>query len=221
MFSHKILRDSNVEVYTMPSLEEVVVEFKGVADEVEVHVEQPPDPEEILRQATEMAAQIEKDAHDKGYQAGLTEGQKAYEEKAAQLIEQLNTIIAQFRQLQERQMQQIEPQVVTLAITIANKVIHDELSSNPEIIVGLVKEGINRIEKTGQITIKIHPCLHELFLKRRPEFLELHQEIVLDIDPSLPVNGPVVVGPMEEVVTNIDELLINVLDDMRLNLAAN
>ncbi len=187
--------------------------------------EPPPDPEAIEREARQRAAQIEKDAFDKGYreglQAGQAEGQKSYEDKATPLIDQLNGIIMEFRELKEKALREAEPQLLMLAITIAKKVLYEELSINPEVVVGLVKEGINRLEKTGQITIKIHPSLHELFLQRRSEFLDLHQEIVIDIDPSLPVYGPLVIGPMEEVVTNVDELLTNVIEDMRQNLAAN
>ncbi|KWT85137.1 FliH/SctL family protein [Candidatus Magnetominusculus xianensis] len=221
MYSHKVLRDSNLQTYTLPSLEDRDEEFSGVTEVSDVQPEHVVDPEAIEREARQRAQQIEKDAYEKGFQAGLVEGQKSFEEKVVLLIGQLETMLTQFEQLREKQLREIEPQLLTLAITIAKKALYEELSINPDFVVKLVKEGINRLEKMGQITIKIHPSLHELFLKKRPEFLELHQEVVLDIDPSLPVNGPVVVGPMEEVVTNVDELLINILEDMRQKLAAS
>ncbi|MBF0486638.1 MAG: hypothetical protein HQK98_00620 [Nitrospirae bacterium] len=220
MFSHKVLKNSNLERYTLPSLE--AHEFEGeVSDRVDMPPEPPPDPEAIEREARQKAVQIEKDAREQGFKAGLVEGQKSYEEKAALLIGQLSGMITQLGELRERQTREAEPQLLALAIGIAKKVLYAEISINPEIIVGLVKEGINRLEKMGQITIKIHPALHELFLKKMPEFHELHVDVVLDIDPSLPVNGPLVVGPVEEVVINIDELLMNTLEDMRQNLAAH
>ncbi|MEO5361397.1 MAG: FliH/SctL family protein [Nitrospirota bacterium] len=223
MYSHKVLRGSNLQTYTLPSLEDRDEECRdgGVTDDIDVQPEHVVDPEAIEREARQRAQQIEKDAYEKGFQAGLVEGQKSFEENVVLLIGQLETMLTQFEQLREKQLQEIEPQLLTLAITIAKKALYEELSINPDFVVKLVKEGINRLEKMGQITIKIHPSLHDLFLKKRPEFLELHQEVVLDIDPSLPVNGPVVVGPMEEVVTNVDELLINILEDMRQKLVAS
>ncbi|MBF0457851.1 MAG: hypothetical protein HQK99_08155 [Nitrospirae bacterium] len=217
MYSGRVLKNFNPDIYTLPSLE---IEHH-ILEEGDVPPECVVDPAAIEREARERAAQIEKDAYDKGFQAGLTEGKRSFDEKASLLIGQLDTMITQFAELKDKLFREAEPQLLELAITIAKKVLYEELSVKPEILTRLVREGINRIEKMGQITIKVHPSLHEMFLKSIPEFLELHQEIVLDIDPSLPVNGPLVVGPMEEVVTNIDELLINTLEDMRLNLAVH
>ncbi|MBF0554965.1 MAG: hypothetical protein HQK96_10490 [Nitrospirae bacterium] len=225
MFSRKVLKNYNPERYTLPSLETEPEDFEGEVGGLDDITTQfappPPDIEAIEREARQRAVQIEKDAHEQGFQAGLVEGNKSFEEKAVMLIGQLSGMIAQLGELRERQMREAEPQLLALAITIAKKALYSELSINPEILTGLVKEGINRLEKMGQITIKIHPSLHELFQTKMPEFLELHHDVVLDIDPSLPVKGPLVVGPMEEVVINIDELLINTLEDMRHNLAAH
>ncbi|MCG6550867.1 MAG: hypothetical protein L7F77_00960 [Candidatus Magnetominusculus sp. LBB02] len=191
------------------------------AEHIDIPIEPVMDVDAIERQARDRAIQIEKDAFDKGFQAGQEQGSVLFEENASKLINQLDTMITELAGLKEKLTAEAEPEIVKLAITIAKKAFYEELSINPEIIVRLVKEAISRVEKMGQITIKIHPSLHEMFLQKKPEFHELHQEIVLDIDPTLPINGPLVVGPMEEVVTNVDELLINVLEDMRQKLAVH
>lgn len=219
MYSSRVLKNFNPDRYTLRSLDSSLNRMN--AEHIDIPIEPVMDVDAIERQARDRAIQIEKDAFDKGFQAGQEQGSVLFEENASKLINQLDTMITELAGLKEKLTAEAEPEIVKLAITIAKKAFYEELSINPEIIVRLVKEAISRVEKMGQITIKIHPSLHEMFLQKKPEFHELHQEIVLDIDPTLPINGPLVVGPMEEVVTNVDELLINVLEDMRQKLAVH
>ena len=45
----------------------------------------------------------------------------------------------------------------------------------------------------------------ELIQKMKPELMAIHPDIAFDIDPSTSATGPVVIGPVDEVVTEIDE----------------
>lgn len=165
--------------------------------------------------------EIERDAYEKGFAAGENAGLEMGKQKAAVLLDRLEKIIEDLQTLRQQVVTEIEPQIMDLAQTIARKILHEELSTRPELIVQIVKEALRRIEKSGTITIRITPRLHELFTTMKPQLLELHPDIVFDLDPSAPLSGAVVIGAKEEVVTDIDLQLKNMRDNIEGNLGAH
>jgi flagellar assembly protein FliH len=127
----------------------------------------------------------------------------------------METIIAELTTLKEAMIRETEPQMVELAVSIARKILTRELTTKPADIVAMTKEALMKIERTGQITIKINPILNELFMKLKPQLLSIHPDIVFDIDPSASPFGSVVMGAVEDVVTDLDEQIKNIIKDIR------
>lgn len=165
--------------------------------------------------AVEHLAKIERDA----YRAGENTGFAAGEKKALALIERLEVIIMEMLTLKERTIKELEPRLVELAVSIARKIILRELALKPETLVDITKEAIMRIERTGQITIKINHALYDLFINHKQELLSIHPDIIFDIDPSVSALGSVVQGPVEDVVTDVDEQIRDMIKDMGEKLA--
>ena len=155
---------------------------------------------------------IEREAYETGFAAGEKNGLELGERKAAVLLEKLEAIITEMQVLKDGLIKELEPQITGLAAAIARKIILEELTVKPEAIVRIVKEAIRKIERTGTITIKISPALYDLFMRMKPELLELYPEIVYDVDPSASATGPVVIGDREEVLTDIDDQLKNIIE---------
>jgi len=157
---------------------------------------------------------IEREAYEKGSEAGEKAGFAMGEQKAMVLVEKLENIIKELTTLEEKLIRELEPQVVELAVSIARKIILKELTINPDEIVEITKEALMRLERAGQITIKINPSLYDLFVKHKPEIQSIHPDIVFDVDPTAPLYGSVVMGPLEEVATDVDEQLKNLIKEM-------
>lgn len=158
--------------------------------------------------------EIEREAYESGFMAGERAGMEMGEQKAAILLDGLETIISGMKSLKEQFIGDLEPQLADLAIAIARKIVMEELSVRPELIAGIVKEAMKKIDRTGKVTIRINPGLHGLFLKLKPELTELHPDIVFEVDPSVAVTGPLVIGEKEEVVTDIDVQLSNIRENL-------
>jgi len=171
--------------------------------------------------ANRRSEEIERDAYEKGFAAGENAGLEMGKQKAAVLLERLENIIEDLQTVRQQVVADIEPQIMELAQTMARRIVLEELSIKPEVIVQIVKEALRRIEKNGTITIRINPRLRELFTTMKPQLLELHPDIVFDLDPSAPLNGAVVIGEKEEVVTDIDLQLKNMRDSIEGNLGAH
>lgn len=157
---------------------------------------------------------VERDAYEKGYAAGERDGFEMGEQKAKTLIDRLEGLIQELATLRGAVLRELEPQCVELAVQMARKIVMQELTLQPQKIVQMTREALMKLERTGQITIKINPALYELFQKHKPELTSLYPEITLDVDPSVSRFGSVVMGPVEDAVTDLDEQLKNLIKDM-------
>jgi flagellar biosynthesis/type III secretory pathway protein FliH len=174
-------------------------------------LEEESDSKLILHKAEEIQRLAYEEGFSSGEKAGFTHG----EQKALVLIDRLESIFEELVEFRENFVKNLESQVVDLAGAVAKKIIVEDISTKPEIIVTMVKEALLRLQRLGTITIKINPSLHEMFKKKRPELLDIHPDIVFDISSQVPVTAPLVISETEEVVTDIDALLANVMEEMK------
>ncbi len=196
MSKAKVLRDQSITEFGMPSLEH---KHPGGTAE---------------RNFNQDIAVIERTAYENGFSAGEQAGYVVGEEKALMLLERLETILTEMKDLKKKVLTEVQPQVLALSVAMARKILRDEIRQNPETIINLIKAAMGKMEKTGTITIKVNPALKELISNHKPELLAIHPEIRFDTDPSIPPAGPLVVGPEEEVITDFGSQLTNLLEDL-------
>jgi flagellar assembly protein FliH len=182
-----------VVVFNMPSLD----------DEM--------DERTLLRKADDIQRQAYEEGFSSGEKAGLAHG----EQKAEVLLERLEGIIKELEEFRGSLADRLESQVVDLSTAIARKIIIDEVRTKPEIITTMVREALLKLQRTGTITIKINPSLHEIFKSKKPALLDVHPDIVFDVNSGVPVTAPLVISEIEEVVIDIDSLLANVVEEMK------
>jgi hypothetical protein len=197
LYKCRVIKSAETSVFGMPALERADV------------------PKSRLNLSPEQRVEaMEKEAYEKGYAAGEEAGLAMAEQKAGVLLERLEAVIREMTEFKDNTLKALEPQLVRLATAVARKVLGQELAARPEAIVNMVKEAMTRLERTGPITIKLNPALYDLMVKTRPELLEVHPEIVFDVDPSASSTGPLVIGPEEEVVTDAEEQIKNMVEEM-------
>jgi flagellar assembly protein FliH len=198
LFNNKIIKQSDADLYSMPSLEdEGTGQSRG-----------------RLVKKTEA---IQRQAYEEGFASGEAAGYAAGEQKALVLIERLEMIIKEITAFKNSLAKDVESQIVDLSVAIARKIIIEEISTKPDIITTMVQEALIRLERTGKIKIKINPALYELFTKKKSELTDIHEDITFDVDPNIPVTGPLVISETEEVVTDIDSLMNNIVEGMKGN----
>ena len=163
---------------------------------------------------TQNIEDTERQAYERGFEAGEKAGFSVGEQKGMILVEKTEATIKELITVKETFIKELEPQLVELAVSVARKIILKELTMNPDEIVEITKEAIKRIERTGQITIKINPSLYDLFMNHKPEILSVHPDIVFEVDTTASLYGSVIRGHVEDVVTDVDEQLKNLIKDM-------
>ena len=180
-----ILKSEDVALFCMPSLEE---------------------------KSTKKIEEIERQAYEEGFAAGEKAGFSEGEQKAVILIDSLHELLEKIAGFKDELVDNLESQAVDLSICIARKVINEEVQTRPDVIVSMVKEALRRLQRSGTISVKINPVLHELFMEKKSELMEIHRDITFDVNANIAVAGPLVVSEIEEVVTDVESLLDNVID---------
>ncbi len=192
----RVVQGDRVHPYRMPSFERLK---GGPQDEISL---------------SQRSEEMEREAYEKGFEEGEKAGFAMGEEKSRVLLEKLEKVLRELSAFREKLIGELEPQVVELAVAIARRIIVRELTLEPGTILEITKDSLMKIERTGQIIIKVHPSLFDLFTKHRPALLSVHPDILFDVDPSVSAHGTVVVGPSEEVVISPEEQTKNLLEDM-------
>lgn len=158
--------------------------------------------------------QIERDAYEQGYQAGEKAGIEMGMQKGRVILEKIESMLKEITGMRARIIKDLETQCVELSIALGKKLALDELSAKPEIVAKTVREALMKLERSGRITIRVHPSLKELFVKYTPQLMNVHPEIALETDPALPQFGAVVTGPTQEIATDLDEQIKNIIREM-------
>lgn len=197
MFNRTVIKTGRVVDYDMPRLEDY------------------PEPNGLGKRAPQIDPEvIERQAFETGYAAGEKAGLETGRKKAAVLCGQLKNLCDELTSLKEKTLSALEPQIILLTITMARKILKKELSLRPEVIHTLIKEAIQKIAKPASITIKLSRPLYDQLLQNKEEFEALHEDLLFELDPSLSGDGAVVHSSAEEVITDLDFQLANMVEEL-------
>jgi flagellar assembly protein FliH len=149
-----------------------------------------------------------------GFESSKQEGYQVGAKDADSLLQRFSVLIKEFDSFGDKMVSSLEPKVLELSFAIAKKIIFDQLSSHPETIITLAREALKKITKSGKIVIKINPKLHDLFMEKKAELLDIHPDIVFDVDPSLSNTGFLVTGTEDEILVDIDKMINDIKEEL-------
>jgi flagellar assembly protein FliH len=134
--------------------------------------------EEMLIRAKEQAVEISAQAKQEGFEAGHSEGlTKANQEFEKKLAEAL-MIISRSEEARMDRIQSSEMELLKLAAAIAEKIIGEELKTNSQSQIAIVKQALAGVPSAGTITIKVNPEDHRFIEENLPEFQKVFSEPV-------------------------------------------
>jgi flagellar assembly protein FliH len=101
---------------------------------------------------------IEKQAHQEGFDQGHKEGLEAAQKEIAAQTQRLNQIIRALAEPLQAADQQVEQELISLALAVARQIIRRELQTEPEQIVAVVREAMAELPSSARnIRIFLHP----------------------------------------------------------------
>jgi flagellar assembly protein FliH len=107
--------------------------------------------------ASEILAQREAAAREAGRREGEAQGRAAGEAHLAEVRASVDAALAGFARDRGQYYQQVETEVVQLALAIARKILHREAQVDPLLLAGLVRITLEKIESATQVVVRVHP----------------------------------------------------------------
>ncbi len=158
----------------------------------------------IIDEARAFAAQIEREERERieltirtEVDAEIARVINPWRDQLQQSLDELTTLRAEI-------VQQSETDLVRLALEIAKKVIHREVASDSQIVLGLARVGLSRIPNRTPATIHLHPDDLAYFESNRDQ-IESGHPLTLAADRSIGRGGCVVHTELGEVDATIEQ----------------
>lgn len=107
--------------------------------------------EAVRQQAAEQGFQ-------EGVQQGVAAGQQQGMAESAQRVEHLKMEFVELVLARRKVLAAMEPEIVHLAVEIAEKIVGMELATGREIITGIVKQALATLKERDEITIRVNPA---------------------------------------------------------------
>jgi flagellar assembly protein FliH len=142
----------------------------------------PPPPPPALAEAER--ERIERDAYQKGFSEGTKLGREQAAAEGLPVLERLSRCLSELSALRPRMRRDAEKDLVKLAIAIARRVLHRELTLDPESIAGLIKVALDRLESRELCTVHVHAD-HEAALRTLLDRFSNAHKIEIIADKSL------------------------------------
>jgi flagellar assembly protein FliH len=144
-----------------------------------------------------------------GYEQGQRETRALVEEAAVALGQSVDALGDFLKELQAR----YEPELLGVALGVARKVVHAEVTERPELWLGMIREALQRVADRETVRIRVPHKLAAFLTEHCPALrtqLDGVQELEVVEDPALPDGGCVVETRVAEldasVETQLDEI---------------
>jgi len=120
-------------------------------------------------QAVQIADQTRRAARDEGFTAGKLEAQAAM----SGMIDTMRELLEATRNERHALVTSAEPELVKLAVGIAERVLHQQIALDGGVVVEMAKAAISRIVDREKITVRVNPADVERMREHRDELLAL------------------------------------------------
>jgi flagellar assembly protein FliH len=167
-------------------------------------------PENMLAAARNEAQRIRDEAYREGYDAGRTEAAGEVAGEGAKLLETLKGLNIELRNEEQRMLEEVEPQLIELAVQIAEKILHRELTQDAEAVRATVTAALNKLTERDRVTIRANPADEALLKEFKIDIAESFdgvREVCVVADENIARGGCVVETDMLRVNGDIDAQL--------------
>ncbi|HSR06405.1 MAG TPA: FliH/SctL family protein [Bryobacteraceae bacterium] len=127
---------------------------------------------------------IEQEAYQRGFAEGKSVGQQQAKSELQPVLDQLGKSLATLSSLRSRIRSEAEGDLLKLAISIARRVLHRELTLEPESIEGLIRVALEKLHSRELCRIRVHPD-QESAIRNALERFSNSQKVELVADSSM------------------------------------
>jgi flagellar assembly protein FliH len=127
---------------------------------------------------------VERDAHQRGFAEGKALGKDQASAEIQPILDRLGRALAELSSLRSQIRRDAEKDLLKLSIAIARRVLHRELTIDPESIEGIIKVAIDKLQSRDLCRVRVHPD-QEAAIRASLERFSSSNKIEMIADASL------------------------------------
>ena len=182
-------------------------EERSAVEEVEV--------EEVQPLTAEQLEEIQQQARSEGFEQGRHEGLQAARSEVDATLHRMEQIIHALAEPLEAVDEQVEGELLQLAIGIARQIIRRELQADPEQVVGVVRAALAALPSSARkVSIQLHPEDAAIVREQLLPSDEAEQPWKLSDDPTLSRGGCIVSSESSRIDASVEKRLNSVLAEL-------
>jgi len=107
-------------------------------------------------------AELEREAFAKGFAQGERSGQEVADQRGEAMLRRLTETLQELTQIRSQMIHQTERQMVELTLAVARRVVHREVSLDPDLLVAMARVALDRLGEAAKITVRLNPDDYQL-----------------------------------------------------------
>lgn len=166
--------------------------------------------EQRLQDAEVKAAQMEREAYEKGFQQGEAAGMEMGQAKLSPLIAEINSLLAGMAEVHSEVVKFNRDQLVDLGMAIATKIVHRELEQTPEQILHSVEEVLSQVGREQRVRLRLSQIDFQMLLDHQtdlPALARMGDRVTFEVDPEMIRGGCLVQTPTGTIDATIETML--------------
>ncbi len=133
--------------------------------------------EKMIKDAELKIIETEHESKEKGYRAGREAGFVDGQAEVNRLIDRLGTIISHAVDVREEIIKGSEKQMVNIILTIARKVIKDEIAERKDVVLNNIRAALQKIKDRDRVDIRVNFADLELTTSNKDELIKMLESL--------------------------------------------
>lgn len=157
----------------------------------------------------------EEDGYKKGYDDGFGKGKNTAIDETRDSVNMVQEVIEQLKDYHVQILADAQKDIAKMALGVARKILHKEIMTDPQTIVGVVKNALSQVSFKKRFVVHVNPLDLEVLKKAGEEVLgvlDSHETIKFKASPQVEAGGCVVQTESGTVDAQIDRQFQEVED---------
>lgn len=112
----------------------------------------------LVAQAQAEAQNIHAASHASGHDEGVAAGRTEIEAQLARTVSSLQGVVDEARAQRQSVIENAEPELVRLAMSIAERIVHEQISVDPNVVLENVRQALTRLVGREVVTLRVNPA---------------------------------------------------------------
>lgn len=152
----------------------------------------------ILQEAEEKANELRDQAWDEGYSGAYAQGKSEVDGIISKANKDADELKKQLTAEREQYLQNLELQMLGIALDVAGKILSKELDSDDQAYLSMLREAVSRVPAEDAVSIRLHPDEYTRFFNTKETKLKTSKgqmNAKLIPDPSLDRYDAIIESP--------------------------